>query len=43
MNGRQLLPFLAFDWYANISDEDLDAIVAYLRTLEPATALPPEH
>ena len=42
-DGRQLLPFMAFDWYANISDEDLDAIVAYLRTLEPATALPPEH
>lgn len=43
-NGRQLLPFMAFDFYANISDEDLDAIVAYVKTLPPATAEPPaEH
>lgn len=40
-DGRQLLPFMAFDFYENINDEDLDAIVAYLRTLPPATAVPP--
>jgi len=40
-DGRQLLPFMAFDYYAKITDEDLDAIVAYLKTLPPATAVPP--
>lgn len=34
-NGRQLQPFMGFSFYQNISEEDLDAIVAYLRTLEP--------
>jgi len=43
-DGRQLLPFMAFSFYKNISAEDLDAIVAYLRTLPPSTAEPPaEH
>jgi mono/diheme cytochrome c family protein len=41
-DGRQLLPFMGFDFYENINDEDLDAIVAYLKTLPPATATPPE-
>jgi hypothetical protein len=27
---------MAFDWYKNISAEDLDALVAYLRRLKPA-------
>jgi mono/diheme cytochrome c family protein len=40
-NGRQLLPFMGFSFYANISDEDLDAMVAYLRTIPPSTAVPP--
>ncbi|HEX6992718.1 MAG TPA: c-type cytochrome [Gammaproteobacteria bacterium] len=40
-DGRELLPFMAFSFYKNITDEDLDAIVAYLRTLPPATAEPP--
>lgn len=40
-DGRQLLPFMAFDFYAKISDEDLDAIVAYIKTLPPAEATPP--
>jgi len=26
---------MAFAWYARIRDEDLDAIVAYLRSLPP--------
>lgn len=37
-DGRQLLPFMGFQFYDRIREEDLDAIVAYLRTLEPATA-----
>ena len=27
---------MAFDWYKNIDKADLDALVAYLRTLPPA-------
>ena len=34
-DGRQLQEPMAFAWYAGIRDEDLDAIVAYLRTLPP--------
>jgi mono/diheme cytochrome c family protein len=33
---RSLVPVMAFEWYKNISNEDLDALVAYLRTLKPA-------
>lgn len=33
--GRRLQEPMAFAWYAGIRDEDLDAIVAYLRTLAP--------
>lgn len=32
---RPLVRLMAFDWYKNISDADLDALVAYLRTLKP--------
>lgn len=39
-SGRQLLPLMAFPFYAGITDEDLDAMVAYLRTIPPATAVP---
>ena len=34
-DGRRLQPPMAFGWYAGIRNEDLDAIVAYLRTLPP--------
>lgn len=34
---RALVPLMAFDWYKNISADDLDALVAYLRSLKPAT------
>jgi Cytochrome c len=34
-DGRPLLPFMGFSFYKNIDDRDLDAIVAYLRTLPP--------
>ena len=33
---RPLVLLMAFDWYKNISDADMDALVAYLRTLKPA-------
>jgi mono/diheme cytochrome c family protein len=41
-DGRELLPFMGFGFYKNISDEDMNAIVAYLKTLPPAEATPPE-
>ncbi len=34
-DGRHMQEPMAFAWYAGISDKDLDAIVAYLRTLPP--------
>lgn len=34
-DGAKLRPPMAFSYYKNISDEDLDAIVAYLRSLKP--------
>jgi mono/diheme cytochrome c family protein len=34
-DGRKLELPMAFAWYAGIRDEDLDAIVAYLRSLPP--------
>lgn len=33
---RPLTRLMAFDWYQSISDSDLDAMVAYLRSLRPA-------
>lgn len=34
-NGQPYKPPMAFAWYHNISDADMGAIVAYLRTLPP--------
>lgn len=34
-DGRQLLAAMPFELYEGISEEDLDALVAYLRSLEP--------
>ena len=34
-NGTKLYPPMAYSLYAKVKDEDLDAIVAYLRTLKP--------
>lgn len=42
-DGRQLLPFMGFDFYANIAEDDLDAMVEYLRTLPPSEATPVVH
>ena len=36
-NGRELARVMAFPHYENISEEDLDAIVAYLRSLPALT------
>lgn len=38
-DGRKLAPIMAFDYYQNISEEDLDALIVYLRSLPPQ---PPE-
>lgn len=34
-DGRKLLPPMGYSWYAGLRDDDLDAIVAYLRTVPP--------
>ena len=34
-DGTKLRPPMAFDYYRNISDDDMNAIVAYLRSLKP--------
>ena len=34
-DGRSLVRLMAFDWYKSIKENDLDALVAYLRTLKP--------
>lgn len=34
-NGAKLRPPMAFGYYKNINNDDLDAIVAYLRSLKP--------
>ena len=34
-DGSHVLPPMPVSYYANITDEDVDAIIAYLRTLEP--------
>jgi len=34
-DGRKMQEPMAYGWYAGIREEDLDAIVAYLRTLPP--------
>jgi mono/diheme cytochrome c family protein len=40
-DGRQLLPFMGFDYYDRISDEDLQLIVEYIKTFPPSEATPP--
>jgi cytochrome c553 len=37
-DGSALAPVMGFAWYKNTTNDDLDALVAYLRTLRPATA-----
>jgi hypothetical protein len=35
-DGRALVRLMAFDWYKNISDADMKALIAYMRSLKPA-------
>ncbi len=35
-DGRRLVLLMAFDWYRTIRNDDLDALVVYLRSLNPA-------
>lgn len=37
-DGRRLLPSMAFSYYANITDEDLGALIVFLRSLQPLPA-----
>jgi mono/diheme cytochrome c family protein len=39
-DGEHLLPPMGFYYYANLSDRDLDALIAYLRSLEPIETEP---
>jgi hypothetical protein len=39
-NGRKLLPFMPYGLYAKAQESDLDAIVAYLRSIPPLGAAP---
>lgn len=34
-DGTHLQPIMAFDWYKNISAPDMNALIAYLRSLKP--------
>ena len=34
-DGTRLKPPMAYDWYRNINDEDMTALIAYLRSLRP--------
>ena len=34
-DGRQLVRQMAFDWYKTMRDNDMNALLAYLRTLKP--------
>jgi len=40
-DGRKLLPFMPYGLYAKAQESDLDAIVAYLRSIPPLDAGPP--
>jgi len=37
-DGRMLLPVMPFPYYHNIADEDLDALIVYLRSLPPQSS-----
>ena len=37
-DGRELLPVMGYSYYRNIADEDIDALIAYLRTIPPQPA-----
>ena len=37
-DGRQLLPVMPYNYYRNITDEDMDALIVYLRSLPPQSS-----
>jgi len=41
-NGEPLRPLMPWEWYRQLTDEDLKAIFAYLRTLPPISNAVPE-
>jgi mono/diheme cytochrome c family protein len=41
-NGEPLRPLMPWEWYRQLSDDDLKAIFAYLRTLPPISNAVPE-
>ncbi len=40
-NGRPLLPPMPWNWYKNLTDEDLKALFAYLKTVAPVKNVAP--
>jgi mono/diheme cytochrome c family protein len=41
LDGRVLYPLMPYSAYHNMSDDDVRAVVAYLRTLQPVTSMIP--
>ncbi|MBT8422514.1 MAG: cytochrome C [Gammaproteobacteria bacterium] len=41
--GQGLFPIMPYFIYRNVSDADMEAVVAYLRTMEPVESLRPER
>ena len=41
-NGVPLRPLMPWEWYQQLTDDDLKAIFAYLRTLPPISNEVPE-
>lgn len=41
-DGRQLLPVMPYEGYSGMAEEDLKALIAYLRTLKPVKKATPE-
>ncbi|MGI9292303.1 MAG: c-type cytochrome [Gammaproteobacteria bacterium] len=42
-NGEGLFPIMPYFIYKYVSDEDMEAVVAYLRTIEPVKSVRPER
>jgi mono/diheme cytochrome c family protein len=42
-NGEGLFPIMPYFIYSNVADEDVEALVAYLRTMDPVSSVRPER
>jgi mono/diheme cytochrome c family protein len=42
-HGQGLFPIMPYFIYRNVSDEDMEAVVAYLRSIEPVVSVRPER